>query len=500
MRRTRLSVGIVLALILAVVSTACSQPQDDVAEARPLVIGATLEPDGLDMTTVAGAGTPFVLLRNVYETLIELDGEGAFKPLLASEWTISDDLLEYTFTLDPAAKFASGADMVAQDVVDSFERSRSEAATGSIRAKWDPVDTIEAIDEDKVLVTLSQPSNMWLYDIAGPAGIVVDPSGVDTLDTQPAGSGPFTFIAWDQGNTLKLQGNPDYWGTATRFGEVTFQYYADPNAMNTAMLSGQLDIISNLTVPQSIGQFEDEERFTIHEGTTDGEVVLGFNHRVPALQDLRVRQAINHAIDREALVDSAWGGKGPLIGSMVPPTDPWYEDLSDTYPYDPEKAKELLAEAGYATGLSLRLRIPTLPYGPPAARFIQAQLGEVGIDVEVEELDFARWLDQVYGAHDYDMTIVSHVEGRDIGNFAQSDYYWGYDNPEFSELIEEADTGTEEEQVAKLQEAARLLAEDAAANWLFLLPNIVITTTEISGVQPNQTSLAFDLTTLAARS
>jgi peptide/nickel transport system substrate-binding protein len=271
--------------------------------------------------------------------------------------------------------------------------------------------------------------------------------------------------------------------------------------MNTAMLSGQLDIISNLTVPQAIEQFADETAYTVHEGTTDGEVVLGFNHRTPALQDLRVRQAINHAIDREALIDAAWGGKGTLIGSMVPPTDPWYEDLSDTYPYDPEKAKALLAEAGMASGLSLRLRVPNLPYGPPAGRFIAAQLEEVGIDVVLDELEFpARWLDLVYTKFDYDMTIVAHVEPRDLEAFANPDYYWGYDNPEFQRLIEEADAGSPEEQVTKLQEAARLLADDAAADWLFLLPNIIVTTPDISGIQANQVSLAFDLTTIAARS
>ena len=500
MRPRRVSVGIVLALIASVLLTACTRPEAEESEARSLTIGATLEPDGLDMTTVSGAGTPFVLLYNVYETLVKLDGEGTFRPLLAAEWNVSEDRLVYTFKLDSAAKFASGADIKAADVVASFERSRSDSATGTIKEQWAPVSTIEAPDDDTVVVTLKQPSNMWMYNMTGPAGIVVDPASTATLDTTPAGSGPFTFDAWDQGNTLTLKGNPDYWGTATRFGDVTFRYYADPNAMNTAMLSDQLDIISNLTVPQTLSQFEDTERFTIHEGTTDGEVVLGFNHRVEKLQDVRVRQAINYAIDRQGLVDAAWGGKGQLIGSMVAPTDPWYEDLSQTYPHDPAKAKELLAEAGYASGLSLRLRIPTLPYGPPAARFIAAQLAEVGVTVEVEEIDFPRWLEQVYGAHDFDMTIVSHVEPRDIGTFARPDYYWGYDNPDFQQLIADADSGSAEDQITKLKEAAKMLADDAAADWLFILPNLIITTNEITGVQANATSLAFDLTNVAARS
>ena len=500
MRRAR-TLGIVVALLLSVVLSACTRPPAVEEQISRLNVGATGEPAGLDMITVSGAGTPFVLLYNVYETLVKLDGEGTIRPLLASEWRMSEDNTVYTFTIDQGARFASGTEVTAEAVVESFERNRGDSATDQIKGKWALVESIEATDEDTVEVTLSQPSNQWLYEMTGPAGIVTDPTGAANLDTAPAGSGPFQFVKWEEGSYVELKANDSYWATPTRFDSVFFRYYADPNAMNTAMLAGQLDIVSNLTVPQAIGQFADEERFTVHEGTTDGEVVLGFNHRTAALQDLKVRQAINHAIDRQALVEAVWGGKGTLIGSMVPPTDPWFEDLSDTYEYDQAKARALLAEAGYATGLTLRLRVPNLPYGPPAGRFIAAKLKEVGITVALDELEFpARWLDLVYTAHDYDMTIVAHVEPRDLAAFANPDYYWGYDNLEFQELIAEADAGTPEEQVTKLKEAARMLADDAAADWLFLLPNLIITTPEISGIQANQISLAFDLTTIAARS
>lgn len=500
MRRSRSFWSMLLACAIAITLTACTRPAPNPEKGRELNIGATAEPLGLDMVTSAGAGTPFVLLYNVYETLVKLDSEGSIKPLLATDWTLSDDRLTYTFTLDSKAKFASGAPVDADAVAKSFERNRGETATDTLKAQWAAVDSVKALDAHTVAVTLKQPSNEWLYNITGPAGVVVDPSAED-LNSKPAGSGPYQFVKWEQGSLFELEANPRYWGTPARFSPVNFRYYADPNAMNTAMLSNQLDIISNLTVPQSIQQFADTSKFTTHEGTTEGEVVLGFNHSNAALSDLRVRQAINHAIDRQALVDAVWGGKGDLIGSMVPPTDPWYEDLSSTYPFDQAKAKALLAEAGVASGLTLRLRVPNLPYGPTAGRFIAAQLKEVGITVQLDELEFpARWLDQVYAKHDYDMTIVAHVEPHDLAAFAAPGNYWNYENPKFNELIQNADRATEAQQIDDLKAAAKLLADDAAADWLFLLPNIIITTPEISGIQANQISLAFDLTTLAARS
>lgn len=500
MRRTRSWVGIIMALVTAMMLTACTRPTPPTQSGRALNIGATAEPDGLDPITVSGAGTPFVLLYNVYETLVKLDSEGAIRPLLANDWTVSDDRLAYTFTLDATARFASGAPVNAEAVVKSFERARGQGATEQIRSKWAPVENIEASDPHTVTVTLKTPSNLWLYELTGPAGIVSDPTATADLNTTPAGSGPYRFVRWEQGSLVELDANTNYWGTPARFSPVNFRFYADPNAMTTAMLSGQLDIVSNLTTPQAIDQFSDTSKYTVYEGSTNGEVVLGFNQANEALKNQLVRKAINYAIDRRALVDAVWGGKGQLIGSMVSPTDPWFEDLSGAYPFDPAKAKSLLAEAGYATGLTLRLRVPTLPYGPSSARFVAAQLAEVGITAKVEELDFATWLDQVYTKHDYDMTIVAHVEPRDIVAFAAVGNYWGYHNEEFNKLLTAADQADETTQIADLRKAARLLSDDAAADWLFLLPNIIIATPEISGIQANQTSLSFDVTTLAARS
>lgn len=488
----------IVALSLAL--TGCTTQAGDADHV--LTVGYTTEPDGLDPSTVEGAATSQMLLYNVYETLVRDDGQGNIVGLLASDWDVSDDGRTYTFHLVPEATFASGAPVDAESVVATIDyiqegQGAQAPVRGTVIGQMSVVEGATAVDPHTVEFQLSRPSNQWLYNMTGPTGIIYDPSGMDTLASQPAGSGPYTFVEWDTGSHLSLERNPDYWGEGPGVAGVEFRRYGDPNAMTSAMLSGQLDVISNLTTPESVGQFDDEEQFTVLEGYSNGEVVLGYNHDSEPLTDLRVRQAITHAIDRQALVDSIWGGQGALIGSMVPPQDPWYEDLSELYPYDPDRARELLAEAGYtASGPTLRLRVPVLPYATSGGRYVTAQLEEVGFDIELEEVEWAVWLDDIFANANYDMTIVAHVEPRDMDAFARPEFYWRYDNPEYQDLLTRADEGTPEEQSELLRQAGRLLAEDAAGTWLFLLPNIVVTTSDVSGISANVTNLAFDLTSV----
>lgn len=464
---------------------------------KVLNIGATLEPASLDMTADAGAGTPFVLLYNVYETLVKLDANNEIQPLLAEKWDVSEDRKTYTFHLVDAT-FASGAPLTADVVAENFLRMRDgESVLPNLREQMSVIKTVTAADPKTVVVELTRPSNNWLLDISQTAGIIMDP-GHMADPSVPAGSGPFIFKQWDKGSAITLARNDNYWGTHANVRGAVFRYYADANAMNTAMLSGQLDIISNLTAPDAISQFADTSQYKVLEGETSGEVVLGFNHDSKPLKDKKVRQAINYAIDRQALLDAAWNGQGDLIGSMVPPFDPWFEDLSNTYPYDPAKAKALLKEAGYEDGLTLRMRVPTLPYATAAGQYLTSQLAEVGITLQYEEIDVSQWLEQVYGQGEYDLTIIAHVEPRDLSKWANPEYYWHYDNPEFQKLIEQADEATPEQQVKLLKKAAKLLATDAAADFLWLLPNIIITTTQISGVVADGTSLSFDITNITA--
>ncbi len=493
-RRTLLSAS---AAVAALSVAGCNSPASSPpSERRVLKVGATLEPPTLDPTVSAAASISQVLLYNVYETLIRMDSEGRLRPLLAQRWDVSDDLTRYTFTLHAGAAFASGAPVDAAAVVASLERMRA-STVGSVRRQHEVVADVRAVDSGTVEVQLKRPSHSWLYSMASTAGIVIDPAVTD-MATRPMGSGPFAYASWAKSDRIVLTRNTAYWGTPPRFDEAVFRYYAEANAMVAAMLAGDLDVVSNLQSPQTVSQFSDTSRYTVLEGTTTAEVVLGLNHLHPLLSNIKVRQAINHAIDQQALIKTVWAGRGRPIGSMGSPTEPFYQDLSGTYPYDPAKAKQLLAEAG-TPSLSLRLRVPTTPYATAAARFVSSQLAQVGITAPVEELDFSgRWLPEVYTKGDYDMTIVAHAEPFDISNWADPEYYWHYSNPTFSTLLAQADMGTQEEYVAKMRQAAQVLATDAAAVFLFLMPNLVVTKSTISGVSANAATLSFDLTTVAS--
>jgi len=498
MRASRFVAVVSAAAMVIAALAGCSGPTSSGGSPKTLTIGFTLEPDTLDLTTSSAASIPQVLLYNVYETLVRMDSTGAIKPLLATDYTVSSDGKQYTFDLDPQAKFASGTPVDSAAVIASINRMR-QATSATIKDQMSVISDVTAPDDDTVVVTLSQPSNFWLYNMTTTAGIIFDPAITD-LATQPMGSGPYQLGTWTKGSSITLVKNPSYWGTPGRFDQVIFRYITDPNAMVSAMLSGGIDIIGELTSPDSLARFADTTKYTIIQGTTNGEVTLGFNFDRTPLQSLQVRQAICYAIDRQNLLNSVWGGKGTLIGSMVAPTDPYYQDLSGTYPYNPDKAKELLAEAGYSSGLTLDLKVPITPYATPAARLIASQLKDVGITVNVTELDFSgQWLPDVFLGGDYDMTIVDHAEPRDIVNFADPTYYWHYNNPAFAQLIRQADAAPRDQFITDMHQAAAMLANDAAADWLFLFPNLVVARAGITGIPENAITPSFDVTTIAAK-
>lgn len=461
-----------------------------------LTIGLTAEPASLDFTTNDGAAIPQALLYNVYETLVKLDQDGKIVPALAKSWDVSSDRTTYTFHLVDNATFTNGKPFTAADAAFSINQVKTKW-TISLKSAMDVVKSATAKDDHTLVVTLAHPSNDWLYRMTTRIGAMFSRSGVAKLATDPIGTGPYKFTNWTRGDSITLTRNDDYWGTKPYFKTVVLKYFKDPTAENNALISKTIDVISNVQSPDSLGQFEHNPAYQIIQGYTNGEVVLSFNNSQGPLRNKDLRQAIKYGIDHKALLDTCWAGKGTLIGSMVPPTDPWYEDLTNRYPYDQAKAKQLVKSSGEA-GTTLRLRVPTLPYATACGQVVKSDLEQIGLKVKLDQLEFpAAWLQTVFTNGDYDMSIVAHVEPRDMGSvFGDPKYYTHYGKPAFQALLQKADEGTTADQTTYMKKAAEMLTDDAAADWLFLLPNLIVADKDITGLPKNAISESFDLTQL----
>jgi peptide/nickel transport system substrate-binding protein len=489
-RATTLAVA-VTAVTLAL--SACTGTASGESTTNSLTVALQASPLNLDYTTSAGAAIPQALLYNVYESLVKLDDSGQIVDLLAVSHTISDDRLTYSFTLQPDVTFSNGTALTADSVKFSLDRLKTDWTTASANL-LSSISSVDVVSDTEVTVTLSAPDNTFLYNLAGPAGTIFSPDAVGNLAATAVGTGPYEVASYATASELDLVANTDYWGGTPGLDAITIKYFADTNAQSNALLSGDADAIVGLSSPQLLTQFEGDDRFAITEGTTNGEVVLSMNNARAPFNDVRVRQAVRYAIDNQAALDTVQQGYGTIIGSMVPPTDPWYTDLSDDYAYDPDRARELLDEAG-VPALDVAFAIPNQPPIVAAAQVVQSQLAEVGITATITTLEFPSvWLDQVFTRADYDLSLVNHVEPRDIAQFSNPGYYFGYANPEADAILAAAIAGSDAQFIEGMSNYARLLSDDAAAEFLYLLPQLNIAVSDVTGLTENSTSQSIDLT------
>jgi peptide/nickel transport system substrate-binding protein len=290
--------------------------------------------------------------------------------------------------------------------------------------------------------------------------------------------------------------NPDYWGTPVALDKVEFRFIPDAAAAVAAVLSGDVQAFPNLAAGDALAQIKADSRFKVVVGSTEGETILSTNNGKPPFNDLKVRQAIAHAIDRAPIIAAAgYGGYGTPIGSHFSPANAAYEDLTGTYPYDPAKSRELLKEAGYPDGFKTTLKLPPPSYARDGGQVVAAQLRDVGIDAEIIPVEWAQWLDQVFKKKDYDLTIVSHTEPNDIGIYARKDYYFNYNNPEFDKVMAELDVTSDQAKRNELyKKAQEILAKDAVNGFLFELPKIGVWDAKLEGLWENSPIQANDLT------
>lgn len=458
-------------------------PESEVTEAR---IGLQLEPPTLDLTASPAAAIPQVLLYNVYETLVRLQADGSITGLLAESWEVSDDALTYTFSLREGVSFHNGDPLTAEDVVFSIENVLREEEVENdegelvvqtvhpFASTFAPIDTVIAVDDSTVEITLTQPSANLLFFMTQGQGVILNQNAIDDIANNAIGTGPFEFEDWTVGDNIRLERNDDYWGEPALLETIDFQYIADPNALNNAMLSDQLDLVAGVSAPELLEVFEADERFEVLTGLTYGEVTLSLNGRRAPFDDVLVRQAVSHAIDRQAVVDLAYAGYGTPIGSFSTPLDPWFKDLTGVYPYDPARAEELLTEAG-ATGATIEMVLPPPSYASRGGEIIASQLEQVGLDVNITNVEWGVWLEDVFSNNDFDMSIVAHVEPLDLAQYGNPDYYWGNDSPDVAPILAQADAEADPDVRNELYgQVLDEITAQAADQWLFVIPQLSV--------------------------
>jgi ABC-type dipeptide/oligopeptide/nickel transport system permease component/ABC-type transport system substrate-binding protein len=452
---------------------ALPSPARGAPAASGVTIGMQLEPPILDPTASPAAAISEVLYGNVFEGLLRFAADGSVEPTLADSWEILDDGLSYVFHLRHGVRFHDGSAFDAAAVKFSLDRAREPKSVNPQKSRLAKIRSVDVVDPFTVRVNLAQRSGGLLQSLAFGSFVMVSPSSAAAAAAQPVGTGPFRFSAWRRGDSIALVRNSDYWGTPAKLSEATFKFIVDPTAAYAALMAGDVDAFANYPAPESFAQFAADPRFAVFAGSTETETILALNERVAPLGNLLVRRAISYALDRRDIIDGAMYGHGTPIGSHFPPRNPAYLDLTGMYAHDLAKAKALLTAAGYPHGLSLSLKLPPPSYARRAGEIVAAELARAGIRVNIENLEWAQWLDQVFTRHDYDMSIVGHAEPLDYDIYARDDYYFGYRSADFKALLATLDDTLDASRRRELlQQIQRKLAEDAVNGFLFQYPRL----------------------------
>ncbi len=461
-----------------------------------ITLGMVLEPPNLDPTAGAAAATDEVVYANIFEGLTRIGPDGAVLPALAARWDVEDGAKAYVFHLHEGVIFHDGTGFDAEDVKFSLDRARAADSANAQKALFAGIASVEVVDPLTVKVALEAPDGNFPFNMAWGDAVIVAPESADAAATRPVGTGPFRFVEWVQGDHVTIERNPHYWGEPAALAKATFRFIADPTAAFAAMMAGDVDAFPNYPAPETLSQLAADPRFKVIVGSTEGETVLAMNNRKPPLDNVKVREAIAHAINRQELIDGAMFGYGTPIGTHFAPHNPDYVDLTSLSAHDPEKSKALLAEAGVAD-LTLRLALPPPTYARRGGEIIAAQLAAVGIRTEISNLEWAQWLEQVFKGRDFDLTIVSHTEPMDINIYARDDYYFGYARPEFVALMERLGTTTDTAgRSALLKEAQEMIAKDYVNAYLFQLAKTGVANAKIEGLWENSPNQSNDLTTV----
>ena len=375
-----------------------------------LVFGLSGNPDTLDPQKTAGTLT-FQVVKSFYDTLVEPNTDGTIVPALAESWTVSPDGLIWTFKLRRNVVFHNGQPFTSKDVRASLERIKDEATASPKRSEFAAIKEIRTPDSTTAVIVLSQPYAPLLASLASGWGAIL-PSGLiasgHNFGAEPVGTGPFKFEKWIRDNKITMVRNDSYWMKGLpKLARVEFQIVPERAVQVQGLSTGVIDAVEFID-PEDLPLFSSNPKVSIKKELTSLIMVMAMNCSREPLNDLRVRQAVNYAIDKQVVLDVAYGG-GKVGSTFLDTGNAYYTDFSYLYPYNPEKAKQLLKAAGADTR-EFTITVPqNYPLHVKAAELIQQMLEKVGMHVKLQLIDWSTWLSSVYNGGNYDFTVIGHT-------------------------------------------------------------------------------------------
>lgn len=441
--------------------------------------------DSLDPHRAVAAGTKEVLF-NVFEGLLKPDSEGNIVPAVAESYTVSDDLLTYSFSLRDGVKFHNGNPVTAEDVKYSIEKSAGMTGEESLIAAFSNIESV-AIDGNTVNIKLKEADVDFPTYIANCNASII-PKDNDNPSGNPIGTGPYMYVSRSPQENLIFKKFDEYWGSPANIENVTFKVVPDGDSIVMNLMGGSVDMFAHLTTAQ-VNQLN--KGFNKLEGTMNLVQALYLNNDFEPFSDVNVRRALCYAIDVQGILDLTSDGMGTPIGSSIfPAFKKYYEDLSSAYPHDEEKAKQLLKEAGYPDGFSFSITVPS-NYQPhiDTAQVIVEQLEKVGVKASIKLVEWNTWLSDVYSGRQYEATVIgvdaSSMTARALlerFNSSADNNFINFENDEYDSLYKKVIvTADEQEQIELYKKMARILSDEAANVYIQDMAEFVVLSEEFDG-------------------
>ncbi len=477
-------------ITLTIALSGCAGDKEDGGSSESAItIGIPQDLDSMDPNLATGAGTQEMLF-NVYEGLYKPDSDGNLVPAVASDCVISEDGLVYTFTLREGVKFHNGNTVTVEDVVYSMNKCAGNGSGEPLISAFSIVEKVEATDDKTVVLTLSEANKDFLSILAAGETCIV-PADVADLETTPIGTGPYKIVSRSLQESVELEKFDEYWGEPAHIEKVTLKILADADAVLMNLQGGAVDLVARVTAATAS---ELGDQFNIVEGNMNLVQALYLNNGVEPFNNEKVRQALCYAVDKQEIFDFVANGKGFAIGSsMYPSFGKYYmEELNDVYTTDIEKAKALLAEAGYPDGLTFTIKVASnYQQHVDTATVLAEQFKKIGVTANIELIEWETWLNDVYSNRQYEATVVGMdastlTAGALLKRFNSTAHnnFTNYNNPDYDAAYANAlAAATDEEATGYYKECETILAETAANVYIQDLAEFVAINKKYAGYE-----------------